>query len=426
MKIRFLILHMAACFGGSAAVLAQPADPINMDESKVAPYSLPPVLRTASGKMIKTAAQWSTIQRPALLSLYQKHVYGKMPGKAPATHYKVTGINDTALGNRAMAKQVTIYFTADTTGPQMALLLYLPKNARAKVPVFTGLNFYGNQSTSNDPSVTIARGWVNNNASAGIVNHRAGDSSRGLQAGRWPASMLIEAGYGLATVYYGDLEPDLATGYQSGIRTTLAQVLKTAPEEWSAIGAWAWGLSRMLDYLETEKAVDSKKIIVTGHSRLGKAALWAGAIDARFAAVVSNNSGEGGAALAKRNFGETILRINTTFPHWFVPAFTAYNTRAAALPVDQHMLLALIAPRPLYVASAADDLWSDPKGEFLAAWYATPVYQLFNKKGIESKEMPSVNKPVGHSIQYHIRTGKHDITTYDWEQYIRFANRFFK
>jgi len=267
---------------------------------------------------------------------------------------------------------------------------------------------------------------VNNNASAAIASHRAGDSSRGLQAGRWPASMLIEAGYGLATVYYGDLEPDFTTGYKSGIRTTLAQVLGIKPEEWSAIGAWAWGLSRMLDYLETEKAVDSKKIIVTGHSRLGKAALWAGASDVRFAAVVSNNSGEGGAALAKRNFGETILRINTTFPHWFVPAFTAFNNKAAALPVDQHMLLSLIAPRPLYVASAEDDLWSDPKGEFLAAWYATPVYHLFNKKGIESKNMPPVNKPVGQSVQYHIRTGKHDINTYDWEQYIRFANRFFK
>ncbi|MEJ7913129.1 MAG: hypothetical protein WKF70_08240 [Chitinophagaceae bacterium] len=425
MKVSFISLLTGVCFAIGLVAQSQPADLINLDETKVAPYILPDVLKTANGKVIKNSAQWNTIQRPAILSLYQKYVYGKMPGKTPGTHYKVKSVNDTALGNRAVSKQVTIFFTADTSGPQMDLLLYLPKNAKAKVPVFIGLNFYGNQSTTTDPGISVTNNWVNNN-SAAVANHHAGDSSRGLQAARWPAAMLIEAGYGLATAYYGDLEPDFATGYRSGIRTALSQTLGLQPEEWSAIGAWAWGLSRMLDYLETDKAVDGKKVIVTGHSRIGKAALWAGASDTRFAAVVSNNSGEGGAALSKRNFGETILRINTSFPHWFVPAFTSFNNNAAALPVDQHMLLSLVAPRPLYVASAADDLWADPRGEFLAASAATPVYHLFNKKGIDSKKMPPVNTPVGHSVQYHRRTGKHDITAYDWEQYIRFADRFFK
>jgi hypothetical protein len=192
------------------------------------------------------------------------------------------------------------------------------------------------------------------------------------------------------------------------------------------MGAWAWGLSRLLDYLETEPAVNAEKVIITGHSRLGKAALWAAANDRRFAAVVSNNSGEGGAALFRRNFGETVQRINTAFPHWFVPAFKAFNGRPDALPVDQHMLLSMVAPRPLYVASAQDDVWADPKGEFLAASYTAPVYRLYNKAALNNSDMPAVNQPVGFFVRYHIRTGRHDITAYDWEQYIRFANELVK
>ena len=236
----------------------------------------------------------------------------------------------------------------------------------------------------------------------------------------------LDHGFGLATVYYGDLEPDHPDGWKSGIRTSLRDSLHIEPQEWSAIGAWAWGLSRLMDYLELDPAVNASQVALMGHSRLGKTALWAAAADQRFAIVISNESGEGGAALSRRDFGETILIINSYFPHWFVAKYKTFNGKANLLPVDQHMLLALIAPRPLYVASAMGDQWSDPKGEFLSSWQAGKVYALFGEKGLGVDSMPGINHPVGDFIRYHIRDGKHDVTPYDWNQYIQFSKSHFK
>jgi hypothetical protein len=405
--------------GGTSASAQQKE--VNLTEANVPAYTLPDPLRMPNGKTVSTSKQWNDIQRPYIYQLFESTVYGRFPRTPLQLTFKVTRTDPAALDNMATCKQVTLYFTQADTSVQLHLLLYLPNQARGRVPVFLGMNFYGNQSVINDPSIPITPYYTVKGP--GIVDNRATEASRGSQASQWPVKDIISRGYGLATFFYGEVEADKPDGWETGVRTRLKDLLHIQPHEWSAMGVWAWALCRALDYLQEDPGVDPKQVILIGHSRLGKAALWAGASDPRFTMVISNESGEGGAALSKRWYGETISVITRNFPHWFVPAYKMYANNTAALPVDQHMLLALIAPRPLYVASAAGDQWSDPKGEFLSALYAEPVYRLFGKQGLGTDHFPGVQKPTGDFIRYHIRSGKHDVTPYDWEQYLQFAGK---
>ena len=419
MKLHFSILCCLIAYQSNA----QQTYPSNTDESKVQPYMLPDVLKMPNGKQVTTSKEWEKTQRSYIYHLYEEYQFGRFPATKTANRFRVLESDKNAFDGIATRKQVRIYLHPTDTAVYTDVLIYIPNKVKTP-PVLIGLNFSGNHIIAADKNILLSNRWVFYRAK-GAVNNRATDASRGADTASWQVRTILEKGFALATAYYGDFEPDTVTGYLKGIRTTMKDVLKIQPTEWTAMGAWAWGLSRIVDYLEKDKTIDAHKIALLGHSRLGKAALWAAASDQRIALIISNESGEGGAAISRRWYGETVQIINAKFPHWFAARYKIYGDSVNALPVDGHMLLSLMAPRPLYVASAEEDTWSDPKGEFLSAWEAGKVYTLFGKKGIGSNTMPGLHQPVGEVVRYHIRAGKHAVTAYDWEQYIKFASEKF-
>lgn len=404
--------------------MAQEAAEENHDESLVGSYSLPDPLVTSNGKRVTDARTWTEKRRPEILKLFETNMHGRTPAKRlPGITSKVTSVDVHALSDKAVRKEVTLFFSDQKDGPRMDLLIYLPKGAAKPSPMFLGLNFGGNQTVTKEAGIALSHAWLRENPA--VVNHHATEASRGMAAENWQVEKLIARGYGLATACYNDLAPDYVGGFPYGVHPLFYKrgQTKPAPDEWGTIGAWAWGLSRALDYLETDQDVDARRVAVVGLSRLGKTALWAGAQDTRFALVISTDSGEGGAKLSRRRFGATIGLVNTSFPHWFCTNYKQFTQNVNALPVDAHMLIALVAPRPVYIASASEDLHSDPKGEFLAAKGADPVYRLLGTDGLGVTEMPPIHQPVMTTIGYHIRAGKHDMTAYDWDQYLTFADK---
>ncbi|MEM7146222.1 MAG: acetylxylan esterase [Verrucomicrobiota bacterium] len=418
-------LHLSpALFLITLATSFAPPAGFNYEESMVPEYTLPDPLVDETGDAITTADDWAQPRRPELLDLFASEVYGRLPNNLPDPAFNIASSDPNALDGIATRHQLEITFPTLENSPTLHLLVYTPNNQSDPVPAFLGLNFRGNHTIQDDPGITLSTAWMRPKGE-GDVDNRATENSRGKSTERWPVERILDRGYALATLYYGDIDPDIDDQFQNGIHGAVESPSDRHPSSWGSIAAWAWGLSRALDALETLPAIDASQVAVLGHSRLGKTALWAGATDPRFALVISNNSGCGGAALSRRAFGETVARINTNFPHWFCDNFKKYNDNESALPVDQHQLIALSAPRPVYVASATEDQWADPNGEFLSAKNAEPVYQLLNQPTNLPDTQPPPDTPVGQSIGYHLRTGKHDLAEYDWEQYLNFADLHF-
>ncbi len=393
----------------------------NYDESKIPAYTLPPIWdrRGESEEALRTA--WP-VRRAELLKTFTEQMFGSYPSSPFELECTEVESGD-ALDGKALRQQFAVTVKTASGSQRIDLLVYSPKGSSRPAPCFLGLNFRGNHTTTDDPKVLIPKSWAPKDDAAGVVNNLSTEAGRGTSSRRWEYELLIDNGCAVATAYCGDIDPDVDDQFQNGVHALFPEHRPSAehPDRWGTIAAWSWGLSRLLDCLEQKvKRVDASRVAVVGHSRLGKTSLWAGASDPRFAAVISNDSGCGGAALSRREVGETVWRINNSFPHWFCGNFKQYSNNEANLPIDQHQLLALAAPRPLYVASASEDLWADPKGEFLATKYAGELYQQLGGKPLGLTEFPSPNTASIGQVSYHLREGKHDILAWDWKNYIEF------
>ena len=398
---------------------------INYDESNVAPYELPQALVCDDGTPVTSPELWQARRRGELLEHFRRSVYGRTPAHATLEVHEHSR-NELALSGLATALEldVSVGFAARGAPSLVFELLVFVPNRKGPHPAFLGLNHSGNHGIHPAPEIRLTKSWVPEFSELGLEGHVAVESSRGLHAKGWPLEFLVSRGYAVATLYAGDIEPDFPDGARASALRRAANV--AAPETSGSIAAWAFGLCRALDALERVDNMDARRVAVIGHSRLGKAALWAGAQDSRFALVFANGSGRGGAALSRRRFGETVRDLNERFPHWFCSNFHGYSAREHDLPVDQHELLSLIAPRPLYLADAALDLWADPHGSLLGCLAANPVYELLGERGldvVEARSLP-LDRSFGSRIGYHRRPGPHDLTKVDWWHAVAFADRW--
>jgi hypothetical protein len=390
--------------------------PVNYDETKVGNYTLPDPLVLADGKPVRDINTWMKKRRPEIVRLFEENEYGRSPGRPADMSFDVFDKGTPALDGKAIRRQVTIYFSKNKAGPKMDLLIYLPSEARKPVPMFLNISFTANSSAVEDPGIKPGEVWGR--------DKKRGPAPKGGPLGRLDVLPFLAQGIGVATVYYGDIEPDFQGGLPFSVRSLYLKAGQTEPaaDDWGAIGAWGWGLSRALDYLETDKGVDAKRVAIFGISRLGKTVMWAGAHDTRFKVVIASCSGEGGAALSRRNYGETIghLTAPTRYPYWFATNYQKFAEHVDQFPVDAHMLIALIAPRPLLLQTGDTDGWSDPKGEFVAAVAASPVYRLLGKQALDSDQMPADSQLVGGTLSYYMHKGGHGTVPADWEIFRKF------
>lgn len=371
----------------------------NYIEDRVPAYTLPDIMADAGGAKMRKPSDWTKERRAEVLELFREKVYGRVPSTPYTKTFIPSNIDKTAMEGSATLKQIDINIESEGKSLTIHLTVFLPNNAPRPVPVFLLINNRGPENT---------------------------DPTRKVRSEFWPAEEVISRGYGIAVFSNADVDPDNYDEFKNGIHGVLDRGARP-PDAWGTLAAWAWGASRCMDYFETEQEIDSKKVAVLGHSRGGKTALWAGAEDERFSIVISNESGCGGAALARRKYGETVARINSSFPHWFCMNYRQFSNNEEKMPVDMHMLLGLIAPRGLYVACADEDLWGDPLGSYLALQNALPVFNLLKTQSSLPGSIPPLNTPVGEGrTAFHIRDGGHNLLLKDWDWFMDFADSVWK
>jgi hypothetical protein len=382
--------------------------------------NLPDPLVMFNGERVASREQWLTKRRPELKALFQYYMYGFAP--PPEQIMSHTARTDPkALDGKATLREVTISFGPPQT-PQIHLLLLVPNARRGPAPVFVGLNFCGNHAVVQDPQVPLPTVWMYPHQ-AGVKDNRATEAGRGSAVEAWSAQEIIARGYALATFYNGDVDPDRPE-QRDGIQPHLmTRGHRPGPHDWGTIAAWAWGLQRAVDFLRTEKEIDPERIIAVGHSRLGKTALLAAALDERIALVIPHQAGCGGTAPSRGKVGESVKQINTAFPHWFDATFKEFNDQPERLPFDQHCLVALVAPRPVLFGNAVEDSWANPAGQFEVLKAADPVYRFLGVGGLEAGKMPEVGKLIDSRLGYFIRPGKHSVTAQDWKMFLDFADK---
>lgn len=412
MKPALLLVSILAL---GATAMAQLPAPENLPSRP----ELPDPLVALDGTKITTKDAWLNKRKPELKDLFQNYMYGHIPGKPADLAFKVERVDAKALGGKATLKEITISYGPPET-PKMHLLLVIPNKRTGPAPVFLGLNFNGNHTLLTDPKIRLPQGWMRDGK--GVKKNLATDEGRGTAIDAWSLEHVIDAGYAVATVYYGDIVSDRSDkreGVQNYIKTG-----QPAEHDWGAIAAWAWGLQRVVDYLVTDADIDSSRIVVFGHSRLGKTALLAAAFDERIAAAIPSQAGCGGTAPSRTTNpkAETVKIITKAFPHWFTPTFSKFRDSVDKIPFDQHALVALVAPRPVLFNNALEDQWADPDGQFRILVAADPVYKLLGSEGLGAKERPAVGSSVLSPLGYAIREGKHSVTPADWRVFVDFAN----
>ena len=361
----------------------------NYDEGKVGTYTLPDPLKAAVGTPVKDAAAWTKERRPELIKIYERDIWGRIPAQTPAVSWSAAAAE---TGGGMVVKRSVGTIGSAVNAPRMNLKVVLPAGTSKPAPIILLIQFGGGGAPVADPPL---------------------------------AGEILARGWGYATVGYNDIQPDKENAFDQGV---IGATGKTpGDDEWGDVSAWSWGVSRIIDYLTTDPAIDAKKIALHGHSRIGKTALWASALDTRVAAVYASCPGEMGAALSRRDYGETVDDMAQRFPYWFDRNFQKWVGKWNEMPVDAHTLIALSAPRPVFVTGGSDDQWADPVGEFKALVAAGPVYRLLDRKDLGTSTLPPLDTPViSGDLGWYYHKGPHAATAEDWKVFLQFLDKYFR